>query len=540
MRDGISSLSVVLLPAAIAVALAGPAPVPGDGKGPAKDPVTASPPARCFGKPDEPGDRYDFSRAPVSLSFSPDGKTLLSAGTGGPILLWEVASGKGLESYKAPGPASLSPDGKTLALARLNPDGKVGTAHLLELSTGKERLVLDRHNDRVSNLSFSDDGRLVATGCDDGRVRVWDAATGAELRVFLRAEAEVYTLAFSPFRDVLVYVARDPLERNGILSFRDVGSGKLLFRVDPGKNATDTSIAFSADGKLMALTALDHTARVWETATGGELLRVDLEPEAVRRSDAALSPDGSLLAVAVTTQKPGTAGEAVRLWDTRTAQLVARFKADCASAVSLRFAPGGTTLASGMRDGTVLLWDIPPPAPVKSADKPPSADRLDQLGGQLLDRSAPKGFSASQALVESPDAAVALFKERLRPVAEPDPKQLARWLDDLDSREEKVQEGAFRRLAELPDLALPALATALERTTSAKARERLQPLVEAKGVVKTPQTLRAIRAIRALEQIGSPEAREVLKALAGGAADAAETTDARAALDRLAKKTKEK
>src|SRR5207249_866391 len=125
-----------------------------------------------------------------------------------------------------------------------------------------------------------------------------------------------------------------------------------------------------------------------------------------------------------------------------------------------------------------------------------------------------------------------LLKERLRPVSEPDAKQLAAWLEDLDGRREEAREAAFGRLAGLPDLALPALAAALEKTTSAQARERVGPLVEAKGVVKTPQTLRAVRAIRALEQIGSPEAKEVLKALAGGAAEAAETTDARAALDR--------
>src|SRR5262249_21033527 len=125
-----------------------------------------------------------------SLSFSPDGQSLVSAAgldrpdtpvamePPGEIKLWDAATGEECLSFRRhAGPVSavvFSPDGKTLASSGNR------TIRLWDVSTGRERTALVGHTAKVNAVCFRGDGQALASAGDDGTIRLWDATTGRE------------------------------------------------------------------------------------------------------------------------------------------------------------------------------------------------------------------------------------------------------------------------------------------------------------------------------------------------------------------------
>jgi hypothetical protein len=152
------------------------------------------------------------------------------------------------------------------------------------------------------------------------------------------------------------------------------------------------------------------------------------------------------------------------------------------------------------------------------------------LGGM----DAPPAFRARWALTSSADETISLLKERLRPASEVDPRRLRRLLADLDSNTFAVREKAEAALAELGDLAEPALRQALGDKPTLELRRRVEKLLERlQGPVTRPEVLRGLRAVAVLEGIGTPAARRLLEELAAGAPGARLTREAKASLRRL-------
>jgi hypothetical protein len=118
-----------------------------------------------------------------------------------------------------------------------------------------------------------------------------------------------------------------------------------------------------------------------------------------------------------------------------------------------------------------------------------------------------------------------------------DDRQVAKWLADLDSDEFAVRDKAAKELDRLVELVEPALRKALDGRPSAEVRRQVRRLLDRlQGRVATPQVLRGLRAFEVLEGIGTDEARRLLEALAKKAPAPRLVQQARAALDRLAKR----
>ncbi len=145
------------------------------------------------------------------LSYSPDGKFLATSGGGTPykVMLFDAKTGnlrKTLEISKEDergypqdvGRFALSPDSKTLGT------GGAHAGYLLDVATGRVRATLRHEEKQVWAVAFSPDGKLVATACEDGTAKLWDAATG-KLKATLQGEDAFHIVAFSPDgRTVLV------------------------------------------------------------------------------------------------------------------------------------------------------------------------------------------------------------------------------------------------------------------------------------------------------------------------------------------------
>ena len=104
-----------------------------------------------------------------SVVFSPDGQTLISSGSG--ITLWHIDSGNSQKTYGGGGIVALSPDGQILADFQFSDE-----IALLHVPSGKEQQTLHIHS-RGRSISFSPDGGTLASGHEDGTIRLWDLST---------------------------------------------------------------------------------------------------------------------------------------------------------------------------------------------------------------------------------------------------------------------------------------------------------------------------------------------------------------------------
>jgi WD40 repeat protein len=514
--------------------------------------------------------------AVACVAQAPDGKTVASGGEDGSLFLWEAATGKAL--HRLPDHAggaravAFSPDGKLLASG-----GKDGTVRLTRRADGKQVRTFDGPGGGIAAVSFSADGKAVWACGEGGSLQGWDAVGGAGLGQFKLNAGPLFAAAFSADGGLLAHVGGVPgFEGSPWIRVCRVPSGKELRALDltaqrPAKELANFAqvrcwaIALSPDGRLLAtseslqtqglrLILSDHTIRVWELATGKQVLKVGVAVPARRL---AFSPDGRVLAHGhgqrhgfgegdqrVLLLRDLSAGESLHLLVTEKGEVTcmpggARLRplqghVDGLSCVA--FSSSGKGLLTGGGDGAVLAWSVAPFA-TGSGGRPAgvSAKELPALWERLAAEDAALGYQAIGRLERIPDSAIPFLKERLKPAPAADPRRVARLVSDLEDRRFAVRQKAFDELARYAEQAEDALRKALAGKPSLEARRRMQQLLDRLDLIApSPDQLRALRALTLLERLGTPEARRVLEGLAGGAPTRV-TREARAALERLAR-----
>jgi hypothetical protein len=157
------------------------------------------------------------------------------------------------------------------------------------------------------------------------------------------------------------------------------------------------------------------------------------------------------------------------------------------------------------------------------------------------DAGTKKAWQAILTMIQSPRLAVPFLKDRLKPVPRPDMKRIDQWLAELDSGDFRMREQATKNLHEVGELAFPALEKKLgEKVLSLEARRRMEALLEKTKTVTSGEELRSIRAVEVLEGIGTPDAKEILEIVARGGEGAVVTEQAKKAVARLGKGSRNK
>ncbi len=278
----------------------------------------------------------------TSVVYSPDSRSLATAGTDRLIRVWDAESGG--EQCTLSGhtwtvnSVSFSPDGRRLASA-----GADRTVRIWDVQTGEERLTLRGHTAGVKRVTWFPDGSRIATAGQDGTVKVWNTSDGPEARVLrIATPVRVLRVAVRPTTREVAAAYED-----GTVRVWNPSSG--LATSLPSRHARYAGdVAYSPDGRLLASAGQD-VVWVYDADSGRRLYTV-------RGHAVAFSPDGRQLATACR----GSA-HSIQLWDVATGRFVGALNAR-QFVRRLAYQPGGKYLASGgggQQEGELVLWDVP-------------------------------------------------------------------------------------------------------------------------------------------------------------------------------------
>jgi hypothetical protein len=448
-----------------------------------------------------------------AYAFSPDARLLVTSGPGGWTLeFWDAATGKRLDEIGRtvePSALAFPPDGKTLV--------SVGTSNrsgnfVILWDVDKRRILrqLDGNvNRNATNLvAVAPDGQTLITTVlrDDEKevtslIRFWDVRKGTEIRLVQRSARphlprgrdwhEILSLIFSPDGRSLAAVTQDRLLLLEAQTLRERCALDerlpVLPLYDPRKYPVEPlpwPLAFSRDGRTIALGTNDGLVRLWDVISGREYIPL--------------------------------AGHQGRI--------------RC-----LTFPPDGKTLVSFGEDARVLTWSLDK----ISLDWLPKRARLEPkemtaLWEALAGDDAFAQHVAIRVLTDAPASALPFLSEHLHKIPPVDAAHVKQLIGDLRKNDYQAARAASIQLKKYGELAIPALQEAAwDRRRDDEAAGRV--LARLYELHPSRERLQELAALEVLERIGSTDARRLLTELSEGAADSLLTREAKASLGRLQK-----
>ena len=234
------------------------------------------------------------------ITFSPDGK-MLAVSLGQEVKIYDVESQEALLTLNDFGAENVdwnlfvveiafSPEGNYLATGSGGGFGLPGSIRIWDLSSG----TVIREFGEGHHLTFNQEGDLLATVDGEGQVCIWNFPEGTEILSFYGISGYGGAIAFSPDgRFFAVGGAESTGFESAELHLFDASSGELILDFE-GHQSEIISLAFNADGSVLASASWDGTVRLWDVETGQQLAVLNI-PGA---NSVGFSPDGTLLATA--------------------------------------------------------------------------------------------------------------------------------------------------------------------------------------------------------------------------------------------------
>ena len=321
--------------------------------------------SRAFGPPQVAG-------ILSSIAFSPNGKTLAAGASGGlesgsqakgTTYLLNVNSGKRTQTFSPGGGAeAFSPDGMMLATAG---GPRNSATYLWNVNSGDKIATLDdHHSSSVESVSFSPDGKMLATNDRDGIVYLWRLPRGprtttvsAPGSVSPPGGPNMDAVAFSPRGTILAMGGS-----HGQVYLFNTATYTTTRSLPTPDSSGVTSMAFSRSGELLAAGEMDGVTYVWSL---GSRSRISLDdPDGSVIESVAFSPNSKWLAT-------GDANGNTYLWNlaakkdqSKPAKSLANPKSRGAASAagnavfSVAFGPDSGTLATTDTNGHVYLWPV--------------------------------------------------------------------------------------------------------------------------------------------------------------------------------------
>jgi WD40 repeat protein/transcriptional regulator with XRE-family HTH domain len=299
-----------------------------------------------------------------SVALTADGRLAASAGLDGTVKLWETTP---RSEYPARLPRVLRGHAGAVHFVALADDGRLalsggldGTLRLWETASGQCLAVMQSHRGLILGVAISADGHLAASGGDDGMIRLWDMtprmmptmrestslqASGPQGRLLATLQGHagtVTSVALSADGRLLASGGDD-----GALRLWETASGRCLATL-PGHLGQILSVSVDDDGRLVASGGYDGTVRLWEPSSGRCLATLWAHDGGTLCNT--LSADGRLVA-------SGGLDSTIKLWEADSGRLLTRLQGQTGKLLSVA-RNGNGLVASGGDDGMARLWDI--------------------------------------------------------------------------------------------------------------------------------------------------------------------------------------
>jgi WD40 repeat protein len=321
-----------------------------------------------------------------TVAVSPDGRWLATGSKDGAARVWDISAGvpdadpltlnchpENPSPVQGADPSILmvtfSRDGRWLASG--SKDAMVCLWDLSKPNPSASPWIMAGHLNEIRALAFSPDGHWLASGSLDRTARLWNLLQenpAINSQVMRGHEGGILTLAFSPNNRWLATGSTDFTARVWDLSQPDPADRPLILY---GHEATIRSIAISADGHWLATASMDNTARLWDLAkqsTTALPMRLPGAASSILALD--YSPDGRWLAT-------GYTGGSANLWDLSGSVPISSTLISQGKAIkAVEFSPDGRWLAAGGHDGVVHLWQVTATNPITNPTSLPLEDRI--------------------------------------------------------------------------------------------------------------------------------------------------------------------
>ena len=221
-------------------------------------------------------------------------------------------------------------------------------------------ITLEGHADVVLSVAYSPDGKTLASGAEDGTIKLWDVVTGQNIAILEGHVSsiinDVSSIAYSPDGKTLASGAWD-----NTIKLWNVATGRNVATLQ-GHTGWVTSIAYSPDGKTLASGSEEGAVKVWDVSKRKNIATPEGHKDAVL--SIAYSPDGEILAsgAGFIYQGQYKGKGTIKLWDVWTGQNVDTLEGGehqhTGRVTSIAYSPDGKTLASGSSDNTIKLWNV--------------------------------------------------------------------------------------------------------------------------------------------------------------------------------------